>query len=201
MSKQIGYKTRQLRWSTAAVLVLIISLAGAACSPGTTDAPSQAPPATQAAVPTAAPPTAAPPTAAPPTAAPTLAAPTLAPTASPAPSSTTLPAPTHTPVPAVTPGPEAQALIGKFTSGQNLIAFNDAGYWQIAFDGAPVDHGTFTVAGDQLTFYDVDELSCAPYGPGVYRWVVTGDKLLLTLVEDKCDLRAQFMLSAVWTKF
>jgi len=79
MSEQIGYKIRRNRWSTAAALVLILSLAGAACSSGTAAAPTQAPAATQAAVPTAQPtaalPTAAPtvsPSAIPPTAAPTI---------------------------------------------------------------------------------------------------------------------------------
>ena len=197
MSKQIGYKIRQYHWSTAAVLVLILSLAGAACSPSTADAPTQAPPATQAALPTAALPTAAQPTAAQPTAAPTLAAPTLAPTASPAPSSTTQP----TELPAVTAGPEAQGLIAAlgFTSNGNLITFNQDGTWLANWQDLAQFHGTFTVLGDQVTFIEVAEPShCSPTdGPGVYRWVVTGQNLSLTLVRDDCADRAGFIVG-VW---
>jgi len=205
MSKQIGYKIRQCRWSTAAVLVLIISLAGAACSPSTADAPSQASPATQAAVPTVALPTvalptAALPTAAQPTAAPTLAAPTLAPTASPAPSSTTQP----TELPAVTAGPEAQGLIATFTSNGNLLIFNQDGTWLASWQDQAQYHGTFTVVGDQVTFIEVAETGpCSPTdGPGVYRWVLTGMILSLTVVRDDCADRAGFMVNfnGVWSE-
>ena len=191
MSKQIGYKTRQYRWSTAAVLVLILSLAGAACSPSTADAPSQAPPATQAAVPTAAQPTAAPTLAAP-----TLAAPTLAPTASPAPSSTIQP----TDVPAVTAGPEAQGLIAKFTSNGNLLTFNQDGRFQMFFQDMPVDRGTFTVAGDQLTLMDAVQPGWCS-APGVYRWALTGDNLSLSEVQDECEARRSYLVRNVWTVF
>jgi hypothetical protein len=188
MSKQIGHKKWHYRWYTAAVLVLTISLAGAACSPSTADAPSQAPPATPAAVPTAAQPTAAP----------TLAAPTLAPTASPAPSSTTQP----TDVPPVTAGPEAQGLIAGFKGNGNLLTFHQDGRFQWYFNDLLVDYGTFTVAGDQVTLIDaVQPGHCSPtLGPGVYRWELIGDNLLLTMVQDECHTRANFLVNTPWIK-
>jgi hypothetical protein len=96
------------------------------------------------------------------------------------------------------------ALVGTWTNSFGTV-------WSIKADGTfdvDLTHhgkreawGTWTTQGDQAAFQRTGGLNpkgCD--GPGVYKFIRTGDTLQFTLISDKCKLRKKNVLQP-WTSW
>ena len=98
---------------------------------------------------------------------------------------------------------------GRYQNGETVAIFSADG----SFKGTTTQaedwvKGTYTVSGDSLTMIDTwesDSLvkrmgkSCINV-PGKYRWTVSKDVLVATVVDDPCDGRREGTSGVPWTR-
>ncbi len=81
--------------------------------------------------------------------------------------------------------------VGAYESGPFTITFKDGGDFEVLHSSGGGVKGTYKISGDNIDFTDVEGDFVCPDAVGKYSWKVEGEKLVLNLVGDPCDGRAQ----------
>jgi len=88
-------------------------------------------------------------------------------------------------------GQSVRFPVGSYESGPFTITFKDDGNFEVAHSGGGGVKGTYKVSGDTVELTDVEGDFACPDAVGKYTWKVEAEKLVMTLVGDPCDGRAQ----------
>ncbi len=81
--------------------------------------------------------------------------------------------------------------VGSYESGPFTITFKDGGSCEVAHSSGGGVRGTYKIEGDEIEITDAEGDFACPEAVGKYTWKVEGEKLVLTLVGDPCDGRAE----------
>ena len=81
--------------------------------------------------------------------------------------------------------------VGSYESGPFTITFKEGGSFEVLHSSGAGVKGTYKISGDNIEFTDVEGDFACPDAVGKYTWKVEAEKLVLTLVSDPCDGRAQ----------
>jgi len=81
--------------------------------------------------------------------------------------------------------------VGSYESGPFTIIFKDGGNFEVAHSSGGGVKGTYKVSGDQVEVTDVEGEFACPDAVGKYTWKVEGEKLVMNIVADPCDGRAE----------
>jgi len=81
--------------------------------------------------------------------------------------------------------------VGTYESGPFTIAFKDGGAFEVTHSGGGGVKGTYKLSGDQAELTDLEGDFACPDAVGKYTWKVENERLVMSLIDDKCDGRAQ----------
>lgn len=91
---------------------------------------------------------------------------------------------------------------GEYSAGTVSMRFGADGSLQVRSGDKVLVDGTYSAQADQLRFTDKSGPMVCPKGQesGLYRWKMSGDSLVLTNVDDRCDGRLHDLTAQAWTK-
>jgi len=81
--------------------------------------------------------------------------------------------------------------VGTYESGPFTISFKDGGVFQVTHSSGAGVTGTYKLSGDEVEVTDTGGDFACPDGTGKYSWKVENEELLMSLISDKCDGRAE----------
>ncbi|RPJ52883.1 MAG: hypothetical protein EHM23_32065 [Acidobacteria bacterium] len=81
--------------------------------------------------------------------------------------------------------------VGSYESGPFTITFKAGDNFEVTHSNGGGVTGTYKISGDQAEFTDLAGDYACPGAVGKYTWKVESEKLVFTLVDDKCDGRAE----------
>lgn len=80
---------------------------------------------------------------------------------------------------------------GTYESGPFTVTFKDGGKFEVAHSAGGGVTGTYKVTGDKFEVTDEGGDFACPDTVGKYTWKVEAEKLVMTIIDDACEGRAQ----------
>lgn len=81
--------------------------------------------------------------------------------------------------------------IGSYESGPFTLIFKEGSAFEVVHSGGGGVKGTYKVTGNEVEITDQDGDFACPDAVGKYKWKVENEKLVMTIVDDPCEGRAQ----------
>jgi hypothetical protein len=81
--------------------------------------------------------------------------------------------------------------VGSYESGPFAITFKDGDSYEVVHSSGAGVKGRYKISGDTIELADVEGDYACPDAVGKYTWKVEDEKLLMNLVADPCEGRAQ----------
>jgi hypothetical protein len=82
--------------------------------------------------------------------------------------------------------------IGSYESGPYTITFKEGGKYEVTASAGGGVKGIYKVSGNDVEVTDQDgDFACPDTVVGKYKWKVDGEKLVMTIIDDACEGRAQ----------